>query len=115
MRYEIGEYGLTREKVTCWASIGVPSIHYLWYVEESVEGDFDTYEDAVERIKEKMRSDKESGRQDEALKDDHLIIYFTAGWEDQSCTLKMHIAGTYDKETLDIVHAYDDRIIVEEL
>ena len=114
MRYEIGEYGLSRLKDVCWASPDKP-IHYLWYVEESVEGDFNTYEDAVERIKEKMRSDKETGRQDEALKDDHLIIYFTAGWEDHSCMLKMHIAGTYDEETLDIVRAYDDRIIVEEV
>ena len=114
MRYEIGEYGLTRGKDVCWASPTSP-IHYLWYVEESVEGDFNTYEEAVEHIKEKMRSDKETGRQDELFKDDHLIIYFTAGWEDQSCYLKMHIAGTYDKETLEIVRAYDDRIIVEEL
>ena len=114
MRYEIGEYGLSRLKDVCWASPTHP-IHYLWYVDESVEGDFNTYEESVERIKEKMRSDKETGRQDKALKDDHLIIYFTAGWEDQSCTLKMHISGDYDKETLDIVHAYDDRIIVEEI
>lgn len=114
MRYEIGEYGLTRGKDVCWASPTSP-IHYLWYVEESVEGDFETYEEAMERIKEKMRSDKETGRQDKALKDGHLIIYFTAGWEDQSCYLKMYIAGTYDKETLEIVHAYDDRIIVEEV
>lgn len=114
MRYEIGEYGLSRLKDVCWASPTHP-IHYLWYVDESVEGDFGTYEEAVERIKEKMRSDKETGRQDEALKDDHLIIYFTAGWEDQSCMLKMHIAGTYDSDLLDRVHDYDDRIIVEKL
>lgn len=114
MRYEIGEYGLTRGKLQCWASPTLP-IHYLWYVEESVEGEFDTYEAAVERIKEKMRSDKETGRQDENMKQGDLIIYFTAGWEEQSIYLKMHIAGTYDKETLDIVHEYDDRIIVEEL
>ena len=75
MRYEIGEYGLSREKDVCWASPTSP-IHYLWYVEGSVEGDFNTYEEGVERIKEKMRS---------------------------------------DKETLDIVHEYDDRIIVEEV
>jgi hypothetical protein len=114
MRYDIGEYGLTREKDVCWASPNKP-IHYLWYVEGSVEGEFGSYEEAVERIKEKMRSDKETGRQDEKLKQGDLIIYFTGGWADQSCTLKMHIAGTYDKETLDIVHEYDDRIIVEEL
>jgi hypothetical protein len=114
MRYEIGEYGLTRGKDVCWASPDKP-IHYLWYVEESVEGDFDTYEEAVERIKEKMRSDKETGRQDENLKLGDLIIYFTAGLEEQSIYLKMHIAGTYDEETLKIVHEYDDRIIVEEL
>lgn len=114
MRYEIGEYGLTRGKDVCWASPDKP-IHYLWYVEDSVEGDFNTYEDAVEHIKEKMRSDKETGRQDENLKQGDLIIYFTAGWDDHSCYLKMHIAGTYDKETLEIVHVYDDRIIVEEV
>lgn len=114
MRYEIGEYGLSRLKDVCWASPDKP-IHYLWYVEESVEGDFNTYEEAVERIKEKMRFDKETGRQDELLKDEHLIIYFTAGWEDQSCYLKMHISNAYDEETLDIVHEYDDRIIVEEV
>ena len=114
MRYDIGKYGLTRGKDVCWASPDKP-IHYLWYVEGSVEQDFRSYEEAVERIKEKMRSDKETGRQDEKLQQGDLIIYFTAGWADQSCTLKMHIAGTYDKETLDIVHEYDDRIIVEEL
>ena len=114
MRYEIGEYGLSREKDVCWASPDKP-IHYLWYVEGSVAGDFGTYEEGVERIKEKMRSDKETGRQDENLKQGDLIIYFTAGWEGQSCMLKMHIAGTYDEETLDIVRAYDDRIIVEEV
>jgi hypothetical protein len=62
-----------------------------------------------------MRSDKETGRQDENLKQGDLIVYFTAGWEDHSCMLKMHIAGTYDEETLNIVHAYDDRIIVEQV
>jgi hypothetical protein len=113
MRYEIGEYGLTRGKVACWAS--ETPIHYLWYVEETVENGFDTYEEAVKRIKEKMRSDKETGRQDESLKQGDLIIYFTAGWEEQSIYLKKHIAGTYDKETLDIVYEYDDRIIVEEV
>ena len=87
----------------------------MWYVEGSVEGGFNTYEEAMEQIKEKMRSDKDTGRQDELLKDGHLIIYFTAGWEDQSCMLKLHIAGSYDKETLDIVHEYDDRITVEEI
>lgn len=114
MRYEIGEYGLTRLKDVCWASPDKP-IHYLWYVEESVEGDFNTYEDAVERIKEKMRSDKETGRQEENLKQGDLIVYFTAGWEEQSCYLKMHISDAYDEETLNIVHEYDDRIIVEEV
>ena len=114
MKYEIGEYGFSTKKDVCWASPTLP-INYLWYVEESVEGDFGTYEEAVERIKKKMRSDKETGRQDKYLKQGDLIIYFTAGWENQTCYLKMHIAGTYDKETLDIVHEYDDRIIVEEL
>ena len=114
MRYDIGEYGLTRGKDVCWASPDKP-IHYLWYVEESVEEGFGSYEEAVERIKEKMRSDKETGRQDELLKDNHLIVYFTAGWADYSCYLKMHIAGTYDKEVLDIVHEYDDRILVEQV
>lgn len=110
MRYEIGEYGLTREKVTCWAS-DTP-IHYLWYVEESVEGDFGTYEEAVERIKEKMRSDKETCRQDENLKQGNLIIYFTAGWEGQCCTLKMHISAEYGEDILNIIREYDDRIII---
>lgn len=107
MKYEIGEYGLTLEK---------DPIHYLWYVDGSATGTiYESYEEAVEAVKEKMRSDKETGRQDEKLNDGDLIIYFTAGWEEKSIYLKMHIAGTYDKEVLDIVHEYDDRIIVEEL
>ena len=106
MKYEIGEYGLTLKKAP---------IHYLWYVEDSVEGNFGTYEEAVERIREKMRSDKETGRQDENLKRGHLIVYFTAGWEDHSCTLKMHAAGTYDNDQLKLIRNYDDRIIVEEV
>lgn len=116
MRYEIGEYGLTNKKLIGWASDR--PMHYLWYVDNSATGTiYDTYKEAVDAIKEKMRTDKETGRQDECLKEDsgHLIIYFTAGWNEQSCLLKMHISGTYDKETLDIVHAYDDRIIVEEV
>ena len=113
MRYEIGEYGLTRLKDVCWASPDKP-IHYLWYVEESVEGDFDTYEDAVERIKEKMHSDKETGRMDECLKekDGHIIIYFTAGWEGQCCTLKMHISAEYGEDILNLIREYDDRIVI---
>jgi hypothetical protein len=114
MRYEIGEYGLSREKDVCWASPTSP-IHYLWYVEGSVEGDFNTYEDAMQAIKERMKADEGTGRMQEALEDDHIIIYFTAGWEGNSCQLWMHISGNYDKETLDIVHAYDDRIMVESL
>lgn len=107
MKYEIGEYGLTLEK---------DPIHYLWYVDGTATGIiYDSYEEAVECIKEKMRSDKETGRQDEYLKQGDLIIYFTAGWVEQSIYLKMHIAGTYDKEVLDVVHEYDDRIIVEEI
>ena len=107
MKYEIGEYGLTREK---------EPINYLWYVDGSATGTvFDTYEQAVEAIKEKMRSDEESGRMKEKLEKGDIIIYFTAGWEDRNIYLKMHISGNYDEETLKIVHEYDDRIIVEEI
>lgn len=115
IKYEIGEYGLTRDKIVCWASDS--PIHFLWYVEESVEGDFGSYEEAVERIKEKMRSDKETGRMDDCLKEENgrIIIYFTAVWEGQCCTLKMHIAGTYDADLLDMIRDYDDRIIVEQV
>lgn len=107
MRYEIGEYGLTLEK---------DPIHYLWYVDGSATGTiYNTYEEAMEAVKEKMRSDNETGRQEEKLNEGDLIIYFTAGWEEQSIYLKMHIAGTYDKKVLDIVHEYDDRILVEQV
>ena len=86
----------------------------MWYVEESVEGGFDAYEDALERVKEKMRADKESGRMDECLKeeDGHIIIYFTAGWVDQCCTLKMHISAEYGEDILNLVRKYDDRIVI---
>lgn len=107
MKYEIGEYGLTLEK---------EPIHFLWYVDGSATGTiYDTYEDAVDAIKEKMRSDLESGDQESALKDGRLILYFTAGWEAQSIYMKIHISGSYGQEILDIVHAYDDRIVVEEI
>ena len=107
MKYEIGEYGLTRSK---------EPINYLWYVDGSASGIiFDTYEDAVDAIKKKMKEDEESGRMKENLEADHLIIYFTAGWEEQSILLKMHISGNYDEETLKVVNEYDDRIIVEEI
>lgn len=113
MKYEIGEYWLTREKVPY---IGEVPIHYLGYVDGSATGTvFDTYEQAVEAIKEKMRSDEESGRMKEKLEKGDIIIYFTAGWEDRNIYLKMHISGNYDEETLKIVHEYDDRIIVEEI
>ena len=109
MKYEIGEYWLTREKVPY---IGEVPIHYLGYVEGSATGlTYDTYEEAMGAIKDKMRADEASGR----MKEGDIIIYFTAGWEDHSCQLWMHISGNYDKETLDIVHAYDDRIFVEEV
>ena len=72
MRYDIGEYGLTRGKDVCWASPDKP-IHYLWYVDGSASGTiYESYEEAVEAIKEKMRSDKETGRQDEKLKEGDL-------------------------------------------
>lgn len=107
MRYEIGEYGLTREK---------DPINFLWYVDGTATGIiYDTYEQAMEEVKKKMRTDEETGRMKDELADDHIIIYFTAGWEDHSCILKMHIAGTYDEETLKVVHDYDDRIIVEQV
>ena len=107
MKYEIGEYGLTRSK---------EPINFLWYVDGSATGlVYDTYEDAVDAIKGKMKSDEESGRVKECLEDDHIIIYFTAGWEEQSIYLKMHISGNYDMDVLDVVYEYDDRIIVEEV
>ena len=110
MRYEIGEYGLTRKKVSSWAS--ETPIHYLWYVEGSASGiKYDTYEEAVEAIKERMRADKETGRQDKG----DIILYFTAGWEDTSCNIKIHASGSYDEVTLDIIRAYDDRIIFENI
>ena len=65
----------------------------------------------MDEIKKKMRADEESGR----MKEDDIIIYFTAGWEEHTCQLWMHISGNYDKETLDLVHEYDDRIYVEEV
>ena len=112
-RYEIGEYFLTREKVPY---IGDTPIHYLGYVEGSATGIiYDTYEEAMEVIKDKMRADDEDGRMQEDLKAGSIIIYFTAGWDDHACQLWMHISGNYDKETLDIVHEYDDRIFVEEV
>ena len=117
MKYEIGEYWLTREKIEMrlFRNQEPAKIHYLGYVEGSATGiTFDTYDEAMDEIRKKMREDEETGRRERNLKDGDLIIYFTAGWEEQSIYLKMHIAGTYDKETLDIVHEYDDRIIVEE-
>jgi hypothetical protein len=67
-----------------------------------------------------MRSDKETGRMDDCLKeqDGHIIIYFTAGWNDgnpATCTLKMHISDAYDEKILNLVREYDDRIIVENI
>ena len=114
MKYEIGQYGLTLEKTNSWAA-DTP-IHYLWYVEESASGViYEGYEEAVEKVKEKMRSDKESGRQAKWLEQGHIIIYFTAGWEGQNIWMKMHISDAYDEKVLDVVHAYDDRIIVEKV
>lgn len=116
MRYDIGEYGLTRDNIVCWVSD--QPIHYLWYVwNSSEELNLATYEESVEAIKAKMRADKESGRMDECLKeqDGHIIIYFTAGWEGQSCTIKMHISGEYGEDILNLVREYDDRIMVEEV
>jgi hypothetical protein len=114
MKYEIGEYGLTREKILTW--VGDTPIHYMWYEWDSCNGPkHDTYEKAVEAVKEKMRADKESGRQDECLAEEHghIIIYFTAGWEANSCTLKMHIANSYPEDILDMIREYDGRIIIE--
>lgn len=109
MKYEIGEYWLTREKVPFLDDV---PIHYLGYVDGSASGIiYDTYEDAMDEIKKKMRADEESGR----MKEDDIIIYFTAGWEDRSCQLWMHISGNYDEDTLALVHEYDDRIFVESL
>lgn len=119
MRYDIGEYGLTRDKIMCWASFNDEPIHYLWYIWNSAEErELPTYEDAVEVIKEKMREDKETGRQDKYLQepDGHIIIRFTAGWDDatgvSTCNIKMHVSGEYDEEILNIIREYDDRIVI---
>ena len=119
MRYDIGEYGLTRDKVVCWASMNGEPIHYLWYVwDSSEELKLATYEDALEHVKEKMRADKESGRMDECLKeeDGHIIIYFTAGWDTESnpsvCNIKMHISAEYGEDILNLIREYDDRIVI---
>lgn len=107
MKYEIGEYGLTLKK---------DPIHFLWYVDGSATGViYESYEEAVEKIKEKMRSDEESGRTQEHLDNGALILYFSAGWEEQSIYLKIHISGNYGEEILKTVNEYDDRIIVEQL
>ena len=122
MRYDIGEYGLTRDKIICWASFNGEPIHYLWYVwDSSEELNLATYEESVEAIKVKMRADKESGRMDECLKeqDGHIIIYFSAGWETETnpstCTIKMLVSGEYDEEILNLIREYDDRIIIVEV
>ena len=119
MRYDIGEYGLTRDKVVCWASMNGEPIHYLWYVwDSSEELKLATYEDALDAVKAKMRADKESGRMDECLKeeDGHIIIYFTAGWDTESnpsvCNIKMHISAEYGEDILNLVREYDDRIVI---
>jgi hypothetical protein len=116
MRYDIGEYGLTRDKIVCWACFDGTPIHYLWYVDDSAKDGFNTYDEAVDAIKEKMRADKETGRQDECLaeEDGHIIIYFTAGWDDHNCCiLKMHISDSYPEDILEMIREYDDRIIIE--
>ena len=117
MRYDIGEYGLTRDKIVCWAS--TTPIHYLWYVWGSAEElELPTYEDALDAVKEKMRSDKETGRMDECLKeqDGHIIIYFTAGWDSETnpstCIFKMHISAEYGEDILNLIREYDDRIVI---
>ena len=122
MRYDIGEYGLTRDKIICWASFNGEPIHYLWYVwDSSEELNLATYEESVEAIKVKMRADKESGRMDECLKeqDGNIIIYFSAGWETETnpstCTIKMLVSGEYDEEILNLIREYDDRIIIVEV
>ena len=59
MRYDIGEYGLTRDKIFCWASLNGEPIHYLWYVwDSSEELNLATYEESVEVIKAKMSGNK---------------------------------------------------------
>lgn len=112
-KYEIGEYFLTRDKMPY---LGDTPIHYLGYVDGSATGIiYDTYEKAMDEIKRKMREDEESGRMKEDLANGNIIIYFTAGWEDRCCQLWMHISGNYDKDTLDMVREYDDRIYIEEV
>lgn len=82
MKYEIGEYWLTREKVPYISE--VPT-HYLGYVDGSASGIiYDTYEQAMEEIKKKMRADDKDGRMEIDLKAGSIIIYFTAGWADHS-------------------------------
>jgi hypothetical protein len=114
MEYEIGEYGLTKGLVP--GIMSDAKIHYLFYVDGTASGViYKTYDEAIGVIKEKMRSDKETGRQDKHLQQGGIIIYFTAGWDDHSCQIIMHISSSYDKEILDLVHDYDDRIIVEQV
>ena len=112
IKYEIGEYRLTRDKIKY---IGEVPIHYLWYVDKSCSGLIYTSMKAAETaVKERMQADFDTGRQQELFEQGELIIYFTAKYVGSCIYLKMHISGKYDKETLKMVREYDDRIIVKQ-
>lgn len=88
----------------------------LVFVEGSVsERKYRDYAEALEAVRFERDKDVESGREAELIKDNKVFIYFTAEWEEQddhtNIRMFMHANWALDKEIMQKIHDYDDRIV----
>lgn len=98
--YEIGKYILDLED------------RFLYYVQGSVsEEKYVGYAEALEAARRERDEDVESGREAELLKENKVFIYFTARWEDRTVQILMHASWALDKDVMQKIHDYDDRIV----
>ena len=88
----------------------------LYFVDGSVsERKYRDYAEALEAVRFERDKDVESGGEAELLKQGKVFLYFTAEWEEkEDCTYIRvfdHANWALDKEVMQKIHDYDDRIV----
>lgn len=99
-QYEIGKYILDLKS------------KFIYYVDGSVsERKYGDYAEALEAARMERDDDVKSGREAELLKDDKVFLYFTAKWEEETVQMFFHASWALDKDVMQKIHDYDDRIV----
>lgn len=102
MKYEIGKYILDLKSKP----------NFLHFVDGSVsERKYVGYSEALEAARMERDEDVSSGREAEMLKEGKVFIYFTAKWEGESIQMRLHASWALDKDVMQKIHDYDDRIV----